>query len=386
MADSRITNLRDRTDRRDRAIWQSFDLLGLGLPEVEDLENLISIGGTKQFLAIIDAELEASVAQRDLLHEADLAEVTQDRKNSLARIEAQRQALAIKHAADLLVLAVQEYDAKVKQFIMAAREYAAEVEKEQVEVERLQAELAAKKAELQGQDIYARVFFEMVDQKQLEAEKARTQIEVARANIRALTAEIEAEQAELRVVQEELEVVMTEAEKATLNSDIAMIMADIITRCLAGIRLGVEKAEIQEAREYIQQNLDDMLSLWERRSLEENIRRDTEAALQAEVWRLLEGQKTLEALRVDNAKAELMVAKKEVETIFQKAAEEGSERYGVGLARAIAIAARSRAKIEINEAESQARIAGYTAQEKTYQNAEYEDNYREIVEQTIVSD
>jgi hypothetical protein len=385
MADSRITGLRDRTTRRDRAIWQSFDLLGLGLPDYEELENFISVGGTKQFLAMVDAELDASIAQRNLLHEADLAEIAQDRKNALAKIETQRKALAIKHAADLLVLAAREYDAKVKQFIMAAREYAAEVEKEQVELERLQAELAVKKAELHGQDIYARVFFELVEQKQLEAEKAKTEVEVARANIRALTAEIEAEQAELRVIQEELEVVMTEAEKATLNSDIAMIIADITTRCLAGIRLGVEKAEIQESREYIQQHLDDMLHLWERRALVENIRRDAELSLQAEVWRLLEEQKALEALKVYNAQSDLMVANKEVEIILQKAKEEGYDRYSVGLARAIAIAARSRAKIQINLAESQAKIDGYAAQEKTYQNAVYEDNYRQIVDQTIVS-
>jgi len=386
MTDARLTNLRDRTNGRDRAIWQRYDLIGLGLPEFEDLEDRIRAGGTKQFLAIIDAELDASAAQRNLLHEADLAEIAQDRKNALARMETQRKALAIRHAADLLVLAVREYDAKVRQFIMAAREYAAEVEKEQVELERLRAQLAAKRAELHGREIYARIFYELVEQKQLEAEKAKTQVEVARANIRALTAEIEAEQAELRVIQEELEVVMTEAEKATLNSDIAMIIADITTRCLAGIRLGVEKAEIQEAREYIQQHLDDMLHMWERRTLVENIRRDAEATLQAEVWRLLEEQKELEALKVYNAQEDLKVATKEAEIILQMAKKEGYDRYMVGLARAIAIAARSRARIAINDAETRSKIIGYEAQMQTYQNAVYEDNYRQIVEQTIVSE
>jgi hypothetical protein len=381
--DLRLRNLMERSKRRDEAIWKTFDLLGLGLSEYELLDNQTYADETAQFLAVLDAEIDAAVANRNLLHEADLYEVDQDKKNALARIVAQRQALAIKTAGDLLVLAAKEYDAKVKALIMAAKEYAAEVEKEQIKLERERAEQEYRKAELQIEDVNARIFFEMVERKQLEAEQAKTQVEVARANIKVLMAEIEAQEAELKIIQEELEEAMTEAEKATLNSDIAMIIADITTRCLAGIRLGVEEAEIAETRQYIQQHLDDVLKQWESRTLEQHIRQDAEARIQAEIWRHLEKQKEEEDLKVLNANDDLAVTRKDIDITLNKSKVEGYEKYKIGIAKAIVVAAKARASIEATQAKEEARIAESQAYEQVYQNSEHYNETVATIEQTI---
>ncbi|MEW6385897.1 MAG: hypothetical protein AB1491_00050 [Thermodesulfobacteriota bacterium] len=381
MEDLELKNLRERTAGRNEAIWHTFDLEGLTLPGYEALVNATHGGAIHQFIASVDAEIEADEARRNLLHEADLAEVSQDRRLAYERVRAQRQALAIKNAAELYLLAAREYDAKVKALIMAAREYAAEVEKEQIELERFRAELAHDKEVVRGEEIHAKIFFELVEQKQLEAERAKTQIEVTRATIRALMAEVEAEQAELKVILEELEVAMTEAEKATLNADIALIIADITTRGLAGIRLGVEKAEIAEAYQYIQQHLTDVLHLLELKTLGQEILRDSETVLQGEIWNYLTSQKAQEKLKLLNAQSDARVAQQDVSKTLAFAQQEGQLRQGVGMARALLATARSNAAIMALEAKADADVEAYAAQEQVYQSAEYTNNYTETLYQ-----
>lgn len=382
----KLQELRAQTRKRDAAIWRPYDLQGLGNPQMEALLDRLQQGSTAIYQTIVDAEMEAEQAHRDLSYDAALKEIAGDRQTALARHKALKTALAIRHAADLLLLSVREYEAKAKQVLMAAREYAAEVEKEQIDLERLRAETAAKKEELRVREINARAYFEVVEQKLLEAEKAKTQLEVARANIKALMANIEAEQAELRVIQQELEVAMTEADQATLNSDIALIIADITTRCLAGIRLGVEREEIRETRAHIQQNLTDTLNMLQKRTLIENIRRDAELNVQAELWRYLYSEKALEAVKLYNTQQDLAVARKEIEVVLNEARKDGLSRRDVGLAKAVAVAARSRAKIAIAQAETDAKLAQYAAQQSVYEESTYEDNYRETIDQTIISE
>jgi multidrug resistance efflux pump len=169
------------------------------------------------------------------------------------------QVLAYKVAGEEALLAAKRYDVLVQARIMLAKEYAAEVEREQIALQRDRAKMDIKKEEAHLAEVKSRIMLEYYERAQVEVDIAKAQLQVAQANVRAVMAEIAAEEAMLKAVQAELEVAMVDAERATLIADIAGIFADIVVRGLAKIKLAVETAEIEAGFEFIQQKLDDLL-------------------------------------------------------------------------------------------------------------------------------
>jgi hypothetical protein len=136
--------LLDRTRARNRGVW--VGLLGdTPLGEHEAQLDSLAIPTIEGYLAITDEMFAIKESQRDRAIEQDRAEIAQERSLADAKVQTERQRLAIKMAAEEYLLAARFYDAKVRSLIMAAKEYAAEVEKEQAGLEKSRAELAVAK-------------------------------------------------------------------------------------------------------------------------------------------------------------------------------------------------------------------------------------------------
>ena len=296
-------NLRQRTLDRNTSTWVTMDWGGLLQPLTPQQEVLDSLGKgyVETFLAIGDEAWEIKETQRDRTDEVDLGEITQGRQLIEDKVALGREQLAIKIATDEYVLAVRVYDAKVRGLIMGAKEYAAQVEREQLVVEASRAQLAVVKEELHLKEINARIYYEVIQRAQVEADLARAQVDVAKAHVRALMADIEAGRAEIELVEAEVQKYVAMAEKATLQADVATIYAEILTKKLSEIKLDVGRQEIEAGFQFIQSKLDDMLAIWDTRTLTEIIKTETEEELQRETDLLLEAQKREEDLRDEEA-------------------------------------------------------------------------------------
>jgi len=291
--------LLDRTAARNTDLWVNADVAGYA-SELATLESALNaLGDAKIYQYVVQIREDDVLTNQlaDRLTALEIEEVLRKRAQALAKYETQRTVLAYKVAGEEYLLAAKEYDLAVQDLIMVAKEYAAEVEREEIGLEAVRAEMAVRKEEARLKEISSLILLETYNQAQVAVDQARAKVDVAKANTRALMADIEAEQAELRIIQADLEVAMTEAEKATLQADIAMILADIIVRGLTQVKYDVEKAQIDAGFTYIQSKLDDMLAIWSERTLVENLMKEAADNLKTEADRLLSAQKTQEDLR-----------------------------------------------------------------------------------------
>jgi len=296
-------NLRQRTLDRNASTWITMDWGGLLQPLTPQQEVLDSLGRgyVETFLAIGEETWEIKEIQRDRTDEVEQGEITQGRQLVEDKVALGREQLAIKIAIDEYVLAVRVYDAKVRGLIMGAKEYAAQVEREQLAVETSRAQLAVSKEELHLKEINARIYYEVIQRAQVEADLARAQVDVAKAHVRALMADIEAGRAEIELVEAEVQKYVAMAEKATLQADVATIYAEILTKHLSEIKLDVGRQEIEAGFGYIQSKLDDMLAIWDTRTLTEAIKTETEEELEQETELLLTAQKREEDIKDEEA-------------------------------------------------------------------------------------
>jgi hypothetical protein len=216
---------------------------------------------------------------------------------------------------------------------MGAREYASLVEREQLEVEASRAVLAVAKEELRQDEINAKIYYEVIQRAQVEAELARAQVDVAKANVRALMADIEAGKAEVELIEAQVQEYVAMAEKATLQSDVAMIYAEIITKKLSVIKLDVSRQEIEAGFGYIQSKCDDMLALWETRTLVENFKAEAEALLLAEVDQTLVADRVQEDLREAAADNAVVAMQYEIDATTTNLSEEAGVRDGLVAAK-----------------------------------------------------
>lgn len=301
--------LRERTLARNASLWMNWDVGGIaaGLEGLENLINRVSRDMVRFDLAIVDGEAAFQAAQRDKLHNLEMEEVETNRLIAREKYETRMQVLAYKVAGEEALLAAKRYDVAVQAFIMTAKEFAAEVEREQIALQRDRAQMDIKKEEAHLEEVKSRILLEYLERAQVEVDIARAQLQVAQANVRAVLAEIGAEEALIKAVQAELEVAMTEAEKATLIADIAHIFADIVVRGLAKIRLNVETADIEAGFEFIQQKLDDLLAIWADRISIEEVRAFYEGLVKAEVDKQTTAAIHLEDLKKTQQKADIEV-------------------------------------------------------------------------------
>jgi hypothetical protein len=301
--------LRDRTLARNASLWVNWDVGGIatGLVGLENLINRVSRDMVRSDLSIMDGEAAFQAAQRDKLHNLEMEEVETNQLIARGKYETRMQVLAYKVAGEEALLAAKKYDVLVQAFIMTAKEYAAEVEREQIALQRERAQMDIKKEEAHLTEVQSRIMLEYLERAQVEVDIAKARLQVAQANIRAVMAEITAEEAMLKAVQAELEVAMVDAEKATLLADVAGIFADIVVRGLARIKLNVETAEIEAGFEFIQQKLDDLLAIWGDKITVEQVRAQYEALLKTEVDKQTAGSVYLEDLKKTQMKADAEV-------------------------------------------------------------------------------
>lgn len=300
MASLEQMELAQRTRLRNASLWINFDWGGLLEPLTAEQEslNLLHQGSVENFLLISDDAWDLKEAIRDRNTELDQAEIDQDRLLADEKVALGRARLAIRIATDDYVLAARVYDAKVKALIQGAREYAAQVELEQLAVEASRAELAVDREALRLKEINAKIFYEVVQRAQVEAEIARAQLDVAKAHVRVVMSEIEAGKAEIDLIEAEVQQAMAQADKATLQADVAMIFAEILTKKLSEIKLDVGRQEIEAGFAFLQTELADKLALWDIRVLSEEIREEAEKELLAELNLSQDAEKAQEDLRL----------------------------------------------------------------------------------------
>jgi hypothetical protein len=277
--------LATRTRQRNILTRLSLDYGGIMAPlaAMETDLDFIAAPGIENYIVISDETWGIKEDQRDKAVELSQAEVDQDRLIAEAKAATGRAKIAIERAADEYVLAAKIYDAKVKGLIMGAKEYAALVEQEQLAVEKAKSGLAVDKEALHLIEVKAKIYLQTIEQAQVEADIAKSQVEVAKAHVRAAMAGIEAGRAEIELIDAQTQVYVMEAEKATLQADVASIFAEIMTKKLSETKLGVGRAEITAGYGYIQSKLDDALVLYGTRALIEEIRTEAEVALKEEM-------------------------------------------------------------------------------------------------------
>ena len=304
-SNTNVPELQARTRLRNSSVWVPFDWGGVMQPltRQEEYINRIYRPFIEGYMAETDELFAIKEYQAEKLNELENAKITQDGQTAEADAAAKRLAIAIRLAGEEYVQVARLFDASVKAQIMAAREYAAEVEREQIELEKLRAQLGVAKAEARLKEINAEIYYEYVRRMEVEVDKLRAQVQVAQANVRALLADINAREAELTVIESELKEAMTIAEKATLQADVASIYAEIVVKGLAKIKLAVETAEIAAGFTYIQTKLNDLLAIWNVKTREEQFKTMTEAQIKAEVLALLASEKAGEDLKKEEMTA-----------------------------------------------------------------------------------
>jgi hypothetical protein len=224
------------------------------------------------------------------------------------------------------------------------------VEREQLEVEESRAILAVAKEELRQEQINAQIYYEIIQRAQVEVELARAQVDVAKANVRALMADIEAGRAEVELIEAQVQKYVAQAEKATLQADVATIYAEIITKKLSAIKLDVGRQEIEDGFTYIQSKLDDMLAIWEARTLTENFRVEAEALMQDELALNLIADKSQEDLKedaIDNA--QIAHDYEEVKTDYNLLGEAAARDGLVAAKKAMSDAQRDKAISQLDK-------------------------------------
>ena len=266
--------LNDRTRLRNDSLWIGLDWGGLMTPLAAEQAALDSLArpGIESFMAISDENWGIKEFQRDRTHQVDQFAVGQERQIADDKVATGRAKLAIQRATDEYTLAVRIYDSKVRALLMGAREYAAQVELEQLAVAKSQAILAVAKEALHQKQVNASIYYEWIQRQMVEADIAKNQVEVAKAHVRAIMADIEAGEADIKVITAQIEQYVAQAQKAQLQADVAMLYAEILLKKLSAVRLDIGQKEIAAGFGFIQSKLDDALTQLATQKIEENLR------------------------------------------------------------------------------------------------------------------
>ena len=264
----------DRTRARNNSLWVNFDWGGLMAPLSAEQQALLMLNGAaiESHMAVADENWDIKTQQRDRAYEVDQFAIDQDRQIADDKVTVGLVRLALQKATDEYTLAVRIFDSKVRALLMGAKEYAAQVELEQLAVAEKQAILAVAKEGLHQKQVNASIYYEWIQRQMVEADIARNQVDVAKAHVQAILADIAAGEADIRVITTQIEVIMAQAQKAQLQADVAMIYAEILTLKLSAIKLDVGQKEIAAGFGYIQSKLDDTLTNLATQKVEEQIK------------------------------------------------------------------------------------------------------------------
>ena len=293
------TQLNDRTRARNSSLWVALDWGGLMTPLAAQQAVLNSLGqpGIENYMAITEETWSIKESQRDRTYELDQAYIGTQQKIADDEIFTRRETLAIQKVTDAYTLAVLVYKATVQALLMGAREYAAQVELEQLGVEKSRAILAVSKEVLHQQQVNASIFLEYINGLMVDADIAKAKVEVAKAQVRAVLADIQAGEADIKVIMAQIEQYMAEAEKATLQADVAMIFAEILTKKLSAVKLDIGQKEIAAGFGYIQSRFDDAITKLATQKVEEGLQLDYANEALAEANLIFPDEKISENLR-----------------------------------------------------------------------------------------
>ena len=291
--------LNDRTRLRNTSLWVGLDWGGLMTPLAAQQAVMDSLGqpGIESFMVITEENWGIKEVQRDRTYELNQAETVDQRQIADEQVATGRAKLAIQRSMDVYTLAVLTFAAKVKALLMGAREYAAQVELEQLEVERTKAILAVAKEGLHQKQVNAAIYYEYIQRLMVEADIAKAQVDVAKAQVRAIMADIEAGEADIKVITAQIEQYMAQADKAGLQADVAMIFAEILTKKLSAVKLDVGQKEIAAGFGYIQARLDDALLRLDTQKVGETLKTDYANAALVEAGLIFPDEKASEDLR-----------------------------------------------------------------------------------------
>ena len=291
--------LNDRTRLRNNSLWTALDWGGLMAPLADQQSVLNSLGQPviENFMVITEENWGIKESQRDRTYELNQAEVADQKQIADEQVATGRAKLAIQRAMDEYTLAVRVYDAKVRALLMGTREYAAQVEIEQLDVERTKAILAVAKEGLRQKQVNASIYYAYIDRLMVEADIAKAQVEVAKANVRAIMADIAAGEADIRLIQAQIEQYMAKADKAGLQADVANLFAEILVKKLSVVKLDVEQKTIAAGFGYIQSRLDDALAKLATQKIEETLQAEYATGALAETELILTDEKYSEDLR-----------------------------------------------------------------------------------------
>lgn len=359
------SQLQERTRLRNRSVWVPMDWGGL-LDPLQDQQadlDLLAAAGVENNLAVTDAEFDIKESQRDRATELSQQEIDQEAQIAENKAATGRAKLAIQKSADEYMLAARVYDAKVKGIIMEAREYAALVEREQLQVQESQVGLEIDKEGLHLKQINAQIYYETIQQAQVDADLARAQVDAAKAHVRAVMADIEAGRADIEVLEAEVLQYMAEADKATLQADVAQIFAEILTHQLSAIRLDIGQREIAAGFGYVQSRLSDMLVQWEHRTAVETILTSAEADFQAEVALNLAANEQEQDLRVTEVDNSLQTLSFETGQTAAELAQERAIQQALTNIRTNLLKAQSQAKISQDNQDTWGQELVYAAQQ-----------------------
>lgn len=360
--------LNDRTRLRNDSLWIALDWGGLMTPLAAEQVVLDSLGrpGIENFMAVSDENWGIKEYQRGRTHELSLAEVAEQRQIADDKVATGRAKLAIQRATDEYTLAVRIYDAKVKALLMGAKEYTAQVELEQLDVERSKAILAVAKEGLHQKQVNASIYYEYIQRAMVEADIAKSQVEVAKAHVRAIMADIAAGEADIKVITAQIEQYIAQADKAGLQADVAMIFAEILTKKLSAVKLGIGQAEIAAGFGYIQSKLDDALVLYGTQQLIEGIRIEAEAALKEETVLILAVEEAEQNLRNVEADYAQQILTYEIPRTAQNIEQERSAKMVVVAVRNALAKARSQIVIARENAQNTAAGIVSSAQQSVH--------------------
>lgn len=379
-------DLKNRTLQRNDSLWASIDWGGLLAPVAADEALLNSLRSSRINAAvdIVDEVMRVREEQRDKAIAFGETEVSQQRQLADLKLASQRAIAAIRRTADDYVHAARLYDSKVKGIIMAAREYAAAIEQEQLALAASETQLQVAKEENRLREINAKITLETVQKALVEGDIARLKVDVAKSKVRVLQTEYEADHAELEVINTEVNTAMAQAESATLRADVASIMADIITRGLAKVRLDVERAEIQAGFAYIDQRLLDLTALWEIRRQMEDYRTAKELEMQDILEELEATDKAAEDLHTAEAENALTMAQYEKAGNLAEARQEETLRNTWADAKEAQMAAQSQSEEQVISKNAWARKLINEAQQGVYKMSDVWRTSTVIDRETII--
>jgi len=242
-----LVGLQDRTRDRNVTVFVPVAVHNIDAALLKYAETIDAtlIGQIENMISAIEGELEVKIFQADKEIEAEYLALENELTILSEKMTTEEARLALRAELEDYVHLVREYENSVKAMLQAAKEFAAEVEKEGVTLEKLRAMLAVRKEATRLVQLQSEIAIEKYRAAEVEVEIIKAQLDVVRSNLKVIQANIDVEEVGVKVVEAGVEQAMTEAERSTLAADIATILAEIELKKIAPVKYEAEKAELE---------------------------------------------------------------------------------------------------------------------------------------------